>query len=571
VGLGWERFVPTETELCVIRRNKEYFKAGPSWVKNVTTAAGETFPGNELPVPVVCRTGVSVMTSKLQRDTSYEQWCKDHNFDERSSYTVAPVRSKDAVIRQLSEYNNVERFGPIVQRYGDVVENILYSYLVSTVGTFNFCTEEEAWQGYTDSDSGANLDKLPLDTSPGYALNKLAKTKEELVQRYPMMVSSLLSEDWNSLYDVPVLWPFTSSEKDERLPTEKVATNLKLRLFQGGPLAYTFTGRRLLGKFAAQFYARARMLNFAAAIGMDVFRGGWHRWLSYLTDGFKRQQFNDADVGRWDKNYARYFHVMNAILLMRLCAEKDAWLIYVHMMRIMNSPAVLKAFGWVFMRTRDEPSGNILTVIENSLTLLRIFLYIYCMNTTPEHWTWEGFWYHMRVVVLGDDSLSVPSKEWNLGKEVYIQTFNQFGWKFEYNHESELTTIEDFAFAGRGTKWNPIARQYWPVLPRGRVLAINEWRKGHHDPIKSLERAWAMVILAFPYMFDYDPIFVVAFEYYMSRIALINKHGLVRVAGTLADVYELYSGYEIYDILLEELYRKNVEHFLEQYGPKRSC
>lgn len=543
--------------------------AGVEWV--APDPLDQVIPG----VRVVAKTRASLPSPRIIPDEDWVEW-EDQRFTvgqlegflpdfvPQMRFKLGPsgyVPSRlnaDVVPTQMTEFARVEEHR-LTHDVAEAACAMVVDYLRQHDCEFDFCTEEEAWNGFTKGD--LVLEPLPLETSPGFLFAELLpkgrRSKRDLLLANPNLVFDVLQKDWESLEGcTPMIWPFKMSLKVELRDWERVLQK-KTRLYDGGPLPYTFAARRLYGDFMARMYRAAKSLKFASCAGMDVFRGKWNLFVQYMAHGGKGI-LDASDIAKWDKNMLFMFFDMYAQILTALCKNPESWRIGVHEERVAQSPIFLAALGLLFYPSCSQHSGRADTIISNTVIQLLVMFITWCENTPRELWNVKSFFEHIHPRMMGDDNLTKYMDKSPVQAHHVREGFARFGW---------LTTSEgtggppDVAFAGRTSIWVPIANQWWPVLPRGRVIAIMEWIKRGRGEQQCIERWQAGAVYAFPFMFaaEPDPIFHVIWEGLKRKQSqLISNGGAHGVSMLLSALFELYSGFRMSEGLATRLYNDYV-------------
>lgn len=315
--------------------------------------------------------------------------------------------------------------------------------------------------------------------------------------------------------------------------------------------------------------------GFLGIVSYNLVRGGWHTMMMELTDDDTLKDLFDFDIKWFDKDHIRQLHFDIFTAICNLAGSVDlAHKIWRHYERVMHSPTLITIIGLLIYFARGQPSGDIATVILNTLAQCIVYMYIYCQATKghPELQNYNDFNRNIRLRMLGDDSASClnPAFESKLTRSwidhVYAG-FGEFGWTVEMPREPPQATklLEDFTFVGHrcmaarvGTRLGP-KTYYLPTLPFEVLLSINEYYKASKnsevpDRIRHLGRYYASFERSFPYLFSKDPIereYVKHCYHWLRRKVsecLKDMNPLVRKAAegvpTLHDLVELYFPFE---------------------------
>lgn len=506
------------------------------WINQGGGASPESFRGGEKPESYVEQLRVAIGPSGY----------------------VPSLIHPDIVATQLTEYDVLEKY-QVGHEVAQAAEAMMIDLLRQSGGEFDFLSDEEAWNGVKSEDGSEILGPLPMETSPGdpwqHLLPKGRRSKADLLEAMPKTVLEYLRKDYESLNScTPYQWPQGQTIKVELRDVERVALK-KSRLYDGGPLAYTWTSRKLLGNFLAKMYKMAKTLRFFSCAGMDVFRGKWNLFVQNLTNEFEGVLV-PTDASKWDKNYPFWILDVYRNVLESLCVNSEYWRIGQHEERMRYSPVLLKALGVFYLATCGNRSGRADTVMVNTIGLLFVMFLSWCENTPPEQWSIQAFFSNISPRILGDDNLSNFSLHSPVTYEMVFKTFRNLNWQVEI--EGAIGGPADVMFAGRRSMWVKQAQQWWPVLPRGRIIAIMEWIKNGRGAQQKLERWSAGVVYAFPLLFaePCDPLFYVIWEGFRSK-----HREAARLPGAsaphshlLSSLYFLYSGFKISEGLISRFY-----------------
>lgn len=520
------------------------------------------------------KTGLSrpVSSESSQPTRSFIGEVDDHQphmrFADRSGYLPARIH-QDIVPFQLTEFAKLE---PNAWNQDEVAAAIdmMVAFLKAEDMEFPFLTPEEAWNGFSVNGERV-MEPMPMDTSPGIGFAELLpkgrRTKRDLMDANPKFVLDMLEEDWNALGSTaPLLFFIKENPKIELRDAPRVFAK-KTRLYDAGPLPYTYMTRRLLGRFLAKMYQKAKTLRFFQCAGMDVFRGKWNEFVRHLTNCFEGQ-LGAFDISKFDKAMSFNFMWIYAQVLTALCTEEEKWRIHRHESRMMFSPIYIALLGLLYQPTCMNHSGRADTVIFNGFVNLFVMFIAWVRNTPRSMWTFTAFFAHIQPRVVGDDNVANYALKSPLTFEMVLETYNRFGWSTTL--EGEPGGPENVSFAGRRFVWIPFANQWWPVLPRGRILAIQEWIKKGRTEVQRLERWSAGAMYSFPLMFmehngRADPAFHVIWEGFLDKHRRFARlTGKPKFSCSLAEMYGLYTGHRISEAVILSYYQRYVNTYRNQ-------
>jgi len=473
---------------------------------------------------VICESDTGYPTSVIRPDGDWARYVEEEWKDEvgwTMSGGYAPtIFDIEVLVKQL-EYFITPARGPQNFEAWRGGCAILQEALQIEIGTISEYTMQEAVFGSNDG----LLAAIPFDTGSGFGLHKLAPKKLELFSDHLDFLIYLLYDDWERLGDESrslLVWPPKGSLKDARLPVEKLAKK-KGRLFSGSNTISSVSGRRVMGNFVGKFAERSAKGGFFGVVSYVLARGGWHDLVRELTQDFVVTEVNDFDVAHWDKDYIRIvqYHVMIAVCMLAADPLHKIRL-WRHYERVFASPIFVTIAGWLMYLFKGWHSGDIATVVINSLGQALVYMYIFCQFTPKEMWTYSHFKRNIFLKTMGDDGANTLSVtfESSLPRgwvDIVIEGFAEFNWEVEMPRDPQRPgkVDDDFSFSGHKsllvTVPTMVGEQTYalPVLPFPVVLSINEWRKLKKSPdipeaVRDLARYQAAWERAFPYLWHKD-------------------------------------------------------------------
>jgi hypothetical protein len=378
---------------------------------------------------------------------------------------------------------------------------------------FRELSEREAWCG---SDDGM-LQPMNMRTSLGALLSRMGRSKQIGMENAGAFIIEICRYDKRMTADLEgpmVGWLSKTSLKDARLGIDKLAEG-KMRIFQAQAMPVTVTGRQLLGDFLARFMRACKDGGFVGIIGMVMARGGWHELLRDLSFDFSVDEVDSGDVSKWDKDWLHFFHWMLCLLMACLAGTEDlAQQIARHYDRVVRSPTHLAIVGLIFILLKGQPSGDVATIVFNTIVQWFMYAYAYCTLVPKEFRNYKDMQANVRLKLGGDDSVSCLSSNMRgflAGRswpDHVAAIFAEPGWKIILV-TTPLSGIEFMGYhtivadCGASGKW------HIPVLPFTTIQSINEWMKkgkrgGTPDAVRSLARYYASVEKSFPLLFSKD-------------------------------------------------------------------
>lgn len=429
------------------------------------------------------------------------------------------IFSAEVLKKQLGYFTTPAR-GPKNPKAWRGALAILIESLQIEIGPISEYTMQEAVFGSNDGLMGP----IPFNTGSGFGLHKLDPKKLGLFDNHLDVVVELLYDDYDRLGDESralLVWPPKGSLKDARLPLKKLA-NKKGRLFSGSNTVSSTNGRRVMGNFVGKFSSRSAKGGFYGVVSYVLARGGWHDLVRELTQDFTLTRINDFDIGHWDKDMIRLvqFAVLQAICT--LCGGKHRVRLWRHYERVFWAPIFVTITGWLIYLFKGWHSGDIATVVINSLAQTLVYMYIFCLYAPEEDWTYSQFKRSIYLKTMGDDGANTLNSAFEASLprkwvDIVFEHFYEVGWEVEMPRDPpEAGKLhDDFSFAGHKSllvtvpTYSGDKTYALPVLPFDVVLSINEWRKLSKtreipEAVRDLARYQATWERAFPYLFHAD-------------------------------------------------------------------
>lgn len=436
-------------------------------------------------------------------------------------------------------------------------------------GGFKELSEFEALFGTPDG----NLGPLNMRSAAG-ACMKLGSSKQVAWENAPGTCVEMERDDYDAIINLDrevYAWISKTSLKDARLDNEKIADE-KGRIFQAQAFPVSITGRRLIGGFIARFMEACKRGGFFGVIGFVLARGGWHELLGELTDGFDLERIlktYPGDVSKYDKGWLYIWHCVLVWMLTVLCADPVLGIrINRHYDRVLRSPTMLAILGLIILLTKGQPSGDIATIVFNTIVLVLQYCRAYCTIAPPNFWNARDCFQNMILKAGGDDSISTLSTQMRawLGRgqrweDLIRDTFAASGWVIILEEKALL----DAEFMGYGSTLAGVDEEetiytglkFLPALPLNAVMAIDEWFKFKSDAgvpkeLKDVSRYAAAFEKAFPHLWSRDEEaqeYVAIAEWWLARVRAKywddpcpDTRKAARGVPSLADLGELYFG-----------------------------
>lgn len=195
---------------------------------------------------------------------------------------------------------------------------------------------------------------------------------------------------------------FMAHLKDQAIPEKKAKAD-KVRVFVGGPMAWTIAVRQRLLWFIR--LAQCNRLLFELGAGTVAQSTEWGNICKYLTH-FGEDRIVAGDFGKFDKRMGSCF-ILYAYWIIAQFAEQagmprdeidEIWCIAED-----TAFAFTNFNGDLIMFLGSNPSGHPLTVIVNSLVNSLYMRYVFRQVAPPEERS--RFKHHVRLYTYGDDNI----------------------------------------------------------------------------------------------------------------------------------------------------------------------
>lgn len=300
--------------------------------------------------------------------------------------------------------------------------------------SYNWCPDPEAWDIATRVlEFEFTLRMLPelltfeqavsmieLSASPGFPWNKKYQTKREVLANEYELIKSIVNrvfEHGDVDYEflgrryTNVFW--LTSPKSEIRPISKVndpdPSKRKTRTFMCGDLICHIVGFMMYKRQNDNFLDLAYTNNWSA-VGLSPYYGGWHQLVAILTRNVEEdssqflKEFQCYDASHMEASvndavqYAIYFLRNTALPLESKSAQEWFFL------QITNS-LIIDVDGFVCMKNGKNPSGNVNTLVDNTLALVLVFLYVLARELGDFEKVVSAF-RRIACKMVGDDSIN---------------------------------------------------------------------------------------------------------------------------------------------------------------------
>lgn len=297
-----------------------------------------------------------------------------------------------------------------------------------------------------------------LSTAPGCLHRSTCETKADFLDSH--RGRDYFVRFWNSLSSPGgELALFQGHLKDELRISEKVASD-STRLFIIAPAEHHFALALMSKDFNDKLIAAASARSSPCAIGMDIYNGGFDL-LGRSLEAHKVRWF--ADISGYDTRQQLFLQSVNIRVRFQMLSSEDQT--FENLCRLCNlyrdiiyTPVMLPDGLVVFLQ--GNPSGQFNTGMDNTITLLYVFLYSYLTSGAPRS---LSYFKKMTFMKLAGDDSAAASSDPRFSPDHFMSTCLKMGWGVEFS--------EVWEFLGHFISWSPSLSVYVPVFPYHKALA----------------------------------------------------------------------------------------------------
>jgi hypothetical protein len=362
------------------------------------------------------------------------------------------------------------------------------------------------------------------------------------------MVEKILDEN-----NDPFCWSW--AQKYELRSQEKIDLG-KIRGFCVSPVDHCFLQSRYYADFNENFFELSKDKNFPSAVGMSKFNQGFHNLALNLL---KYPNIYYSDFSKFDTTMTPQMLYSNFLLKMknirlrpdqRRQAEKL-------MQSVIFSKVVLED-GSVHIKEGGNPSGQSNTIVDNTLTNIKLFLLSFLLTALETgNYDKANLRYFRNNVFLkcyGDDailSISDELNEWFNGK-IIENKMDLFGFIIKINHEP-CSILEAEFLSHHFVKFGDL---YLPMLDEEKILSSLVLGAYNDNALFNLMRALSLRIESWPsvkcraiikdyihYCYSECSDDLQGF-YLLAEDQRIDLESLKDLWFTDGEIFNLYAGYE---------------------------
>lgn len=414
------------------------------------------------------------------RDEHFFRYAVDHDLPvdyEKLGYRLSEY-SEDGILRSVFKYArpqpkqvNEEAF----ELAGAGVYTHFLPYLRDCqVRDFDFCFER------TDRNKSA-----------GFPLNTMFENKGHVMeQEWYRTHLDEFSLRYETESAPPIFWNVCF--KEEIKVNEKALS--KPRTFVCGEIRHYHETMKWCDDFNQKFYnSHLRTMSF---VGQSLFEGGWHEMIIKLKQNCDGRNGFENDESSYDASlFARFLWFMKSFrescLHISLRTRGAAALYNIY--RNMINTFLVMPFGDVFVKVTGGPSGSFNTIVDNTILLLFLFLYVWYRCAPAKVRNYDGFSTHVVIFGNGDDNLFSVSDE-------ALPFFNNLAIRMHAKElgiecESPCDTprpVQDCSFLSMNTVFDEQFRMFFPVPETKKVLACLLYKAKSDDVLDTFQRALSL-------------------------------------------------------------------------------
>lgn len=395
---------------------------------------------------------------------------------------VYPSVTAPSMMKGISLETNPMRKGvmacavePVVLDQGivDFIGRDMLNTLCSYDSVYN--NMQYTWAEAINGKPGTNMHAISMTSSPGFPFVLESTQRKSFFNGFDghylptVDLQREIDDLWKELdQGVPQNVYVQDHLKDERRPLEKV-NDYKTRIFNAMGLHVNIVGRKLFSEFISHIMANC--IEGECSVGINVHSNEW-RNLCYRLSRFGGRTMIAGDYSAFDKTLPRqlvdkFFEVVCHWYDSRgMNAEDNERR---HNFGQMIAAAKHICGGVVYQVQFGNPSGNVLTVILNSIVNSMIIRYAYYVlysrlteferNTLDgEGEFWETFHQNVEIATYGDDNvIAVDPRCYWFNQKSISEVLAEVGLKYTSTDKKEFETLftqmKDVSYLKRKFVW----------------------------------------------------------------------------------------------------------------------
>lgn len=327
---------------------------------------------------------------------------------------------------------------------------------------------------------------IDMTTSPGYPYNIDHQTKKDVLKDEETM--AYMRYCFDEVY-CNGMWSVRCKTEPTKL---KKLEEYNGRVIVSAPMDVQVAGVRLFGPMNNQIYHTARQHKIPCTVGMTKYYRGWHHLYQRMTRMGKFLLGLELDYTNFDgtctvREFEQLMNVRFSLLKPDLQTDqmKNAFQRYYR--EIVWTKMILDC-GEVVMKMSGNPSGQVNTIVDNSIINEFRWYYAWCCLMPEEYHNLAHFAENAELITCGDDSLLTvkPGIENLFKPQEIFSLFADHGWKPKFA-SSGWQPIYTLNYCSQSFRW----LNGWVVpAPNNyqKMLASLKWGGNRRDARETLGR-----------------------------------------------------------------------------------
>jgi len=363
---------------------------------------------------------------KLYHNQELYQLALQKDYTIPTGHVLSPVKLE--LLKNDFKKNTISRlFYPdekSLAMAAEVLQKILEVYIIGKSDTMTF---EEA------------IDHMELSKSPGYPWNLKDQTKRGILEKFKDVCYDIVDRIEGGDMDIETFWQ--TSPKVEILTREKVEIKMKQRTFMCCDIIMYIVGLMLYGRQNEALLSMAYSHDWSG-VGYSPFHGGTNWLANILMKNNPTGRVLAFDISAMEASITpRIFEVIYKIRNSYIFKKGNLknW----YFINLVYS-LVIDPTGWLGLNIGVNPSGQLNTLMDNTLACILLLLYCLARQVRDVKELWI-LYCRIHGKVMGDDSIIQDTPETRL-----IPSFSQ-ELGFTMTMEVPLgSTIHDVKFLNMG-------------------------------------------------------------------------------------------------------------------------
>lgn len=293
---------------------------------------------------------------------------------------------------------------------------------------------------------------MDMQTSPGYPYSLKHQTKEQALQD-PDVVA-ICNHNFENFY-FNGLW--TCRCKKEPKKWEKIKAHAT-RTILASPMDVQAPALRLFAEQNQLIYQAARQMRVPCTVGNTKYYLGQQYLYQRMTRLGKFRyglelDFSEFDGSCTDREMTQVMNLRYGWLVPELQTPQIQRAISEYYREVIHTKIVMDT-GEVYQKHTGNPSGQINTIVDNSLINEARWYYAWCETMPEKYHNIHSFMQYAELVTCGDDSMISVSDEVRhmFLPEKILFVFTQMGWKPKFGLDG-YQPIHKLSYCSQHFKW----------------------------------------------------------------------------------------------------------------------